>query len=702
MSDVICPNCHCVTPPYRRCMACNAYLADWLDGAPETFARNNERSSSPLWSQARSLLKRLLGSASKGSEVSVAMDPRLRRDCRRMQRHGIRKLATASTAPGEVAVIAKVTDLGRFKQQVKSVTTAVRNPADAGTTMVTARLQADESKLEQLRNQNFVASLKASARIRPFLEQTRHEAFACTAAPEVESKADEDTEEGRGVIVGIVDFGMDFTHRNFRTKEGRTRIIALWDQKAPPDVEHSPQPYGYGRLFTEDEINEALGEDNPHKALGYEVSSNSLLDAGGHGTYVADVATGNGLGTNCPGIAPQAEIVFVDVSTASTPLQGPQTIANTFGDSVQLLEAIHFIFDYAKKRGRPCVINVSLGTNGGPHDGSSLLENAIDWLVTEEPNRAVVIAAGNSFGKALHAAGRVPERGCVDLKWRIPRFDATANELEVWYAGGDRFTLELLDPDGRCVARVKPGQIWEKADGRRGLITAVNRLHDPNNGDNTINVFFERGVRAGVWTLRLRGDLVRDGYFHAWIERDEMGQSRFVKPTDGSYVVSNDFTLSSIACGHETIVVSSYNAYEDDLPLAESSSAGPTRDTGRRMRQQPTLCAPGENVLVAQPKTKVLRHRQSGTSIAAAAVSGTVALMLAEAHRLQTPLTANDIREILIRTAHRNSANDEPWDRGFGYGRVCAREAVAEVRAGSARDSQQVRQASPERVAFGA
>jgi subtilisin family serine protease len=665
-------------------MACNFFLGDVLDqifeNAPAQVAKKRMAWLSTLLALAWSLVKRLFTSSGSGREAGVQMDARLRRACRRLHKHGVRRLDTSSTKEEEVAVIAKITDLDRFRQHVNSITTIIKRPNDDQTMLVTARLRGDEDRIEYLRKQPFVKSLKASARIRPFMEQTRREIFACPDSLPLGHKAN----GGSDVIIGIIDFGLDFAHRNFRHSNGHTRILALWDQKASPDANHSPQPYGYGRLFTEDEINESLKEADPYKALGYGVSKSGLLDAGGHGTYVADVAAGNGLGSGCSGVAPKAEIVFVDVSTVGTPIHEPHKAGGTFGNSVQLLEAIHFIFELAKAKNLPCAINISLGTNGGSHDGTSPLEEAMDWLVTQEPNRSVVIAAGNSFGKALHATGRVPEGGCIDLKWKIPRFDTTGNELEIWYASEDRFTIDLIDPDGKRVARVKPRCIWEKTDASRGLMTVVNRLDDPNNRDNTINVFFERGVRDGVWTLRLRGDHVRDGNFHAWIERDESGQSRFVKPKDKAYLVSNEYTLSSIACGHETIVVGSYNAYEADLPLSEFSSAGPTRDI--RDQQQPTLCAPGEDMLVAQSTTEVLRRRQSGTSLSAAVVTGTVALILAEAREQGITLTADQIRKILIGTAHRDTTNGNQWDSGAGYGRVCAKAAVADVGCGLKRE----------------
>ncbi|HKP12343.1 MAG TPA: S8 family serine peptidase, partial [Blastocatellia bacterium] len=454
-----------------------------------------------------------------------------------------------------------------------------------------------------------------------------------------------------------------------------------WDQKASSDKGGSPENFGYGRLYEQADIDAALRQADPYEALGYDVPKNSLSGTGAHGTYVTDVAAGNGLGSSCPGVAPQADIVFVDISTAGTPTQGPQSVGSTFGDSVQLLEAIDFIFDYARKKNRPCVLNISIGTNGGPHDGTTLVEQAIDRLVTQEQGRAAVIAAGNSFGKKLHATGRVPGGGCVDLKWHIPRFDATSNELEIWYAGDDRFTLELLDPRGERVAWVRPKEAWGKPRGSREVMTVVNRLHDPNNQDNTINVFFERGVCAGDWTLRLHGEAVGDGRFHAWIERDEQGQSRFIKSMDPSYEVSDQCTLNSIACGRETIVVGSYNAYEADLPLSDTSSSGPTRDQDKRppQQQQPTVAAPGEHVLAAQSKTHVLRHRQSGTSLASPVVAGIVALMLAKAQASDLRLTTGEIREILIRTAHGNSSGGGGWDSGLGFGRVCGALAVADV-----------------------
>lgn len=674
--DIVCPNCHSVTPPFKYCMDCNAAL----HGVPELLA-----------AQAIPSAGREKAATKGGDEDAVQMDAHLRRACRRTPRHGICKLPTSSTAHDEVSVIAKITDRLKFEAALGDrgrLVTYIEGP-DRELALVTARIRADEQEVESLRSEPCVKSLKAARRIRPCLERLTGDIFRAGGS----SSPLHQTDGGSGVIVGIVDFGLDFVHHNFRDRRGDTRILALWDQKVPGG-DHSPKPYGYGRVFLKDEIDRVLQEIDPYDserdidngrqaadcyaALGYNLPKDGLAGTGAHGTYVADVAAGNGLGSGVSGVAPGADIVFVDLATAGTPIRSPHSVGSTFGDSALLLEAIMFIFDFAKERNRPCVINLSLGTNSGPHDGSTPVEEAIDWLVSREPNRAVVIAAGNSFGQAIHATGRVPADGFVDIKWRIPRFESTGNELELWYPGSDRLAVDLIGPDGTLVAHVDPGEHWEKGGNTKGLITVVNRLREPNNADNTITLFFERGVLAGDWTVRLHGRRTERVEFHAWIERNERCQSRFVKPRNKSYTISNQCTLSSIACGRESIVVGAYDAYEDDLPLYELSSSGPTRDNRNDAHAQPTLSAPGYTVLAAQSGTQVLRHRESGTSMSAAAVTGTVALMLADAHRREDDLSSAEIRKILVDTA-RPGGSDWSRDAG-GAGRLDAARAIERVR----------------------
>ncbi|MFI5958156.1 S8 family peptidase [Cryptosporangium sp. NPDC051539] len=579
-----------------------------------------------------------------GGAGPVPMDPRLQRLVALRQEGGT-KPATVSTNTNEVAVIAKVSDKAAF-EAIPGVRPGVQigDRAEDGTVILTARIPI--AQLDHARRQDFVVSLKAAQRLSPQLGATTEE---IGARPEALSEGQ--WTGGEGVIVGIVDSGGDFVHRNFRTAGGTTRLLALWDQnfqRFTVDDGHS-----YGTVHEQAEIDAALATDDPYQALGYEPADSS------HGTHVMDIAAGNGRGTGTPGVAPEADLIFVDLAGTDFAVQGADVVGSAFGDSVQLLEALEFIFGRAGET--PCVVNISLGTNGGPHDGTSPVEQGIDRLLTQAPNRAVCLAASNSFEDGIHAAGTVPATGHLDVGWNIASGDPTENEFELWYPGSAALRLEVLTPGPRprLLGRLDPGQSGTAAiDGER-VVFAANRQHEPNNGDNTIGVFLAQGF-TGRWVLRLTSLTGAEVPFHAWLERDDRGQSRFDQPLDSSH------TIGSISCGHKSIVVGSYDAHDPATPLSEFSSAGPTRDG----RQKPEVSAPGHKVVAAHSQSVSGVTRKSGTSMAGPAVTGAVANLLAEAAREKRSLTIDEIRELVISAARSDPPAGGAWDPRYGFGRI--------------------------------
>ncbi|HZG41672.1 MAG TPA: S8 family serine peptidase, partial [Longimicrobium sp.] len=197
-------------------------------------------------------------------------------------------------------------------------------------------------------------------------------------------------------------------------------------------------------------------------------------------------------------------------------------------------------------------------------------------------------------------------------------------------------------------------------------IHVANRLADPNNGDNVVGIFIEANAPGGEWTIRLHGEKVDDGTFHAWIERDNLSQTRFVGQAE------SEFTLGSLSCGRNTIVVGSYDGHEVTRPLSFFSASGPTRDG----RQKPDICAPGHDVLAARSGTRSGVTSKKGTSMAAPAVAGAVALLLAEAARGNRALSSEEIRDILIGTAVPMTNGAVPWDPPSGFGRLSVGAAL--------------------------
>ena len=587
----------------------------------------------------------------------VSMDPRLQKLVS-FRALGMRKRATTSTSVDEVAVVAKVTDVAKWQELSEVQPGASVGVADAdGTTIVTGRIPV--ARIEHVRTQPFVKSLKAARRLKRTLSATTQETLARPALLPPGNK----TKGGKGVIVGIVDFGCDFAHKNFRDASGKSRVRAIWNQAGNPGP--SGSPFNYGRLHRRADINTALKKADPYVALGYGPDPSEPA----HGTHVMDIAAGNGKGTGVPGMAPQADIVFVEVSSSDIAWQGEEVVGQSFGDSVQLLEALTFVFEEAGTT--PCSINVSLGTNGGPHDGTTLVEQGIDRLLTQKPNRAVCIAASNSYADGIHAAGTVPQNGTRDVGWNVATNDQTENEFEMWYPGASKLTVELLTPTGASIATVPPGASGTVTSGGQPALFIANRLHDPNNGDNTIGIYMTAGAPGGRWIVRLHGDATLATPFHAWVERDDYGQSTFDAPTD------NGYTVGSISCGHETIVVGSYDAHKASTPLSWFSSAGPTRDG----RQKPDVSAPGHAVVAAKSRSVVGTTQMSGTSMAAPCVTGLCALVLAEAKARGRSLAIADLRAAVVDTARRNPPAGTVWDNRFGMGRVSASAAVAHVSA---------------------
>ena len=594
------------------------------------------------------------------AEIPANLDPRLQWLMARQQAGEILQ-ASSSTNRNEIGVIAKVTDATAWRNLSEVRVPTVIGNVENGV-IVTGRIPV--RRIGAVRAQEFVTSLKATRDLHPQLDKTTQDTKARPAMlPETQT-----TNGGQGVIVGIIDYGCDFAHENFRTADGASRLLALWDQDA---AANASSPFGYGKEFNNAMINTALQADQPYAALGYDPAIyEDPDDPGTHGTHVMDIAAGNGRGTTIAGMAPEAGLIFVNITHRMDP-PGLSTVGKTFGDSMQLLEAAHYIFE--KAGDTPCVINISLGTNGGPHDGTTLVEQGLDSLLNAKPNRAIVLAAGNSFDDGIHLAGKVNAGGTFDVRWRVTSRPVRDIEMEIWFAASDRFSVELIDATGAIRATVAPGQN-ETLSIRNKVVFIANRLNDPNNGDNMMNIFLAAGIDPGIYTIRLHGAHVVIGDFHAWIERDNRHTSQFDAPKNGTC------TIGTVSCGNSTIAVGSYDAHKPDvLPISWFSSAGPTRNGS----QKPQVSAPGHEVVAALSGSGTKARSMSGTSMASPAVAGAVALMFAEAKNRRLHLNVGEIQSILQQTVRPFLQSDQ-WENGkwhprLGFGRIDASAAVQAV-----------------------
>ena len=531
--------------------------------------------------------------------------------------------------------------------------------------VVTGRAQL--SQVFRLRGHHAMVSLKQARKVQSALAGSVADIHARPAdlAAAGEHAWGGQVPAGRRVTIAVLDWGLDVAHANFRRADGSTRVLALWDQRPGPDAA-SPSPYGYGRVYSRETIDGWLRSPDPY-AHGYDVADTDPHGHGTHGTHVTDIAAGNGRAPgSSPGVAPEADVLFVHLSADDTPSEGD------LGDSARLLEAVDWAVTTAA--GSPLVIHMSLGRTGGPHDASPLVCQALDWLLSTRPGIAAVMSCGNYFETRMHAGGHVGPGEEVTLSWEVPPPGEDPSELEIWYDAADRIRVTVTDPAGRRLADLPPDtQAVTRSASGAVMLSGFHRSEDPGNGGHHVDVFAWSAAPAGTYRVKLTAVEVRNGRFDAWIERtDPRRQSRFARAD-----ATSDRTTGSICNGRLPLAVGAYDSRDPRHPPAPFSSMGPTLDD----RGKPDVEAPGMAIRAAQsssPRPDGTRIRDastemSGTSMAAPHVTGVVALVFEAAAGLSLPMPVT--RFLVMESARHDVAAGEAAARRYRAGRIDAAAA---------------------------
>lgn len=525
---------------------------------------------------------------------------------------------------------------------------------------------------------------------------------------------------GKDVLIGIIDVGgFDFSHPDFLDEKGETRFICIWDQGGkgrPSPYKGDNKTYDYGSEILQRHMNAAIKASKAPESMNlsaYELEPQSQMTPGSHGTHVASIAAGN------TGVARNALIAGVLVGAPKNEIDSKaedkekiyKERRSSFYDSTQIVHAVNYLIQQSIELMMPLSINISLGTNGHAHDGSSPVSRWIDnWLGTM-PNIAVTVAAGNAgqesaktandlgyvFGR-IHTSGKIASRGLTsDIEWQVIgdgdkdgyNFgDMSENELEIWYSAQDSFSVQVKPPGGKWTEIVEELEYIENMQMENGAFLSIyNETYHAANGLNCISIYLSpnllstppKGSSAGMWKVRLHGREIRDGRYHGWIERDD---PRVMQTEDGLEVrclpsffsqISNvdNSSVNSLACGQRIISVANYHELEEAINI--TSSQGPTRDG----RFKPDIAAPGTNIVAAKGFSDDEEKwiAMSGTSMASPFVAGLAALML----RMRKGLTAAQIEGIIRSTAQPLPGGTYEWIDSAGFGRIAPNECIAKT-----------------------
>ncbi len=452
---------------------------------------------------------------------------------------------------------------------------------------------------------------------------------------------------GRGVIVAIIDSGIDYAHPDFRLDNGQTRILDLWDQTISGSP---PEGFSLGSLFNRDEINEALGVANPLQRMEIVPS----IDTSGHGTHVAGIAAGNGRASNGTyrGVASQSELIIVKLGSS---------VGNSFPTTTRLMEGIDFCVRKAIEYNMPIAINLSFGNNYGAHNGSTILESYINDISNFGKSN-IIIGTGNEGTAGKHAGGIIGNTIEI-IELAVGQYQFSFN-LQIWKNFYDRFDITIVSPGGTRVGPI-PTRL-----GTQQFIIGPTEIYlyygDPTPYNPQQQIFIEfiprnNYIEPGLWQIELTPIDITVGNYDMWLPSGGTisPETRFTRPTE-------ETTLTIPSTALRAISVGAYNPRLSSLAFF----------TGRGYPRgfsyvKPDIVAPGVNITSCAPGGTYTN--MSGTSMATPFVTGSVALLMewGIVNGNDQYMYGEKVRAYLIAGARQLSFESIYPNPIVGYGALC-------------------------------
>ena len=473
---------------------------------------------------------------------------------------------------------------------------------------------------------------------------------------------------GEGILVGVVDSGVDYFHPDFRNEDGSSRILRLWDQSLDGNP---PKGYVTGTEYTKEEIDKALalGETEGRRLVALHIEEAPVArplipsrDFSGHGTAVLGIAAGNGRasgGVN-RGVAYKSDLLVVKMGNARE---------NSFPRTTELMEGIDYLIRQAVKMGRPIAINISFGNNYGSHQGDSLLETYLSNAANV--GRSVIcVGSGNNGNDRIHTAGQLRQGQTETVEMSIGTYETTLN-LQLWKAYADEIEISIETPSGERLPTLSEKIGTQRY--RAGETDLLIYYGKPGPFQVTQEIYFdfipvETYLTSGIWKIHLHGRRIREGNYNLWLPGGNV-----LNPVTGFYrpIAAETLTIPSTAA--KVITVGAYdsrlNAYADFSGRGGSNLSFP----------KPDLVAPGVNITAPTPGGAYTTV--TGTSFSTPFVTGSAALLMEWGiiQRNDPFLWGEKVKAYLRRGAQPLPGFNEYPNEAVGWGKLCVAQSLPKI-----------------------
>lgn len=459
--------------------------------------------------------------------------------------------------------------------------------------------------------------------------------------------------DGKDIVIGIVDTGIDILNEEFLNEYGRTRIKYAWDQSVNSSSgDGYAGEFPFGTYYTEEQLNRFVEEGN-----------SVLRGEDNHGNYLASIAAGRN-----NGIAVNSDLVVVKLKKAKENLKELYGVRQGEAYSeADIMLAIAYILQCSYRLRKTVSILIGFGTNSGSHTGSAALEAYINNIGILR-GVCVSVAGGNEGSAGHHTDGDIEDNEQVVIEINVP--EKTAFTLEIWGKAPGVYAIGMDIAGGEIIDRIPPrfdrSQIIKPIFGG-GTIYVDYFLVEGQAGDELILVRFFDTPR-GLYRITLTATGTVEKQYRAWLP-----VSSFVPE---GLVFTNPVTWGTVTVPGTAVTPIVSGAYNySDGSIYVNGSRGYTANSVVK----PDLAAPGVNITGAGSYgTKVTG---SGSSISAACAVGAAALMQqwSRDRGLSPYINGNQIRQYLIRGADRENSRRYP-DRYYGFGTLNLRKTFESLR----------------------